>query len=453
MPAEVVIREGTPRREVVRKVLKLAIPIILSNLLYTIQNFVSLLLVAPLGKETVGGVGFASTLLWFVYSTMATVYTGVSVLTAQSAGAGRPAGRYLLWGLLLSVLFSLPMALAGESFVRFFLDLFSTPPEVVESAVDYLRPVFWLLPFAFATNAINAAFNGLGRTKVIFYATVFTTAVNLLLAALLVYGLAGFPRLGAEGAGWAVAVAETLALFVYAPFVWREEALNPFKDRLGSLSDLWKLLKVGLPTGAERLIMSFSYNVFVGLVAVCGTAVLAAFQIGLRIESFSFTVGMAFAYAATTVAGQNFGAKNPYGVREGIKVTLRVAAAVMTLLGLAIGLSAPILVRFFSDDPQVVRWGTYYLWIIALSQPLMATVFVLAGAVRGLGKTHLPLAVNVLNFWLVRILPAMLLLKVVKSPFVPWGTMLAENLTRSLTYLLLWRRLSSRLRSPKGENL
>ncbi len=440
-----VLREGTPEGEIVKKVLTLAIPIILSNLLYTVQNFVSLLLVAPLGKDTIGGVGFASTLLWFVYATMATVYTGVNVLTAQAIGANKKAGKFLLLGLFLSVLFSLPMTVFGETFIRFFLKLFSTPEEVVEMAVSYLRPIFWLLPFAFMTNAVNASFNGLGKTKVILYATVFTTVVNVGLALVLIYGLFGMPKLGAEGAGLAVAVAETLALLVYLPFIGREERINPLKDRPPSFRDLRELLKVGLPTGVERLVMSFSYNIFVGLVAVCGTAVLAAFQIGLRIEAFSFTVGMAFAFAATTLAGQNFGAKNPFGVREGTKTTLKVAVFIMTLLGILIALFARPLVEFFSEDPQVIKWGVHYLWIVALSQPLMAIIFVLSGAVRGLGKTQLPLVVNVSNFWLVRILPALILLKFFKTPFVPWGTMLAENLSRSLTYLLIWRKLAARL--------
>jgi putative MATE family efflux protein len=444
-----VIRENTPQREIIKKVLSLAFPIILSNLLYTVQNFVSLLLVAPLGKETIAGVGFASTLLWFVYATMATVYTGVSVLVAQKVGESQTdkegnqprAGIYLLWGILLSVFFSLPLTLAGESFIRFFLKLFSTPPAVVEVAVSYLKPIFLLLPLAFITNVFNAAFNGLGKTKVIFYATLFTTAVNIGLALILIYGLLGFPQLGAQGAGWAVAVAEALAIGVYLPFLLKEEAINPFRRWKLSFKPLVEILKVGLPTGVERTFMSFSYNVFVGLVALCGTSVLAAFQIGLRIESISFTVGMAFSFAATTLAGQNWGAKNPFGIEKGIKTTLYLAMVIMTSLGLLIGLFSPTIARFFTSDSEVIYWTIHYLWIIALSQPLMAIIFVLAGAIRGLGKTKIPLVVNISNFWLVRLIPSFILLKFFKTPYVPWSAMIAENITRSTVYYFLWKNI------------
>jgi putative MATE family efflux protein len=440
-----IIGKGTSKLQIVKTILTLAVPIILSNLLYTVQNIVSILLVAPLGKEAIAGVGFGSTLLWFIYASMATVYTGVNVLVAQNVGAGSNAGRFVNWGVLLSVALAFPMLIFGEEFTRFFLKIFSTPKEVIETSVIYLKPIFTLLPFAFITNSFNAAFNGLGKTKIIFYATVFTTSVNITLALGLIYGYFGFPKLGIEGAGWAVAIAETLALFVYLPFLLKEPKINPLKEFFFKFSDLWRLLKIGVPTGVERLIMSFSYNVFVGLVAVCGTSVLAAFQIGLRIEAFSFTVGMAFAFVATTLVGQNFGAKNPFGIREGTKLTWLVSATLMTLLGILIAIFSKRFALFFSKDPEVVNWTVKYLLIIAVSQPLMATIFVISGALRGLGKTHIPLAINISNFWLVRLLPAMLLLKFYKTPYIPWGTMLLENVTRSTTYILLYRKFLKKL--------
>ena len=436
-----VIREGTPKRVLIKKIFSLSVPIILSNLLYTVQNIVSLLLVSPLGSLAIAGVGFASTLLWLVYAAMATVYTGVNVSVAQAVGAGRRAGIYTSLGILLSLLFALPLTLWGEEFIKLFLSTFGTPKEVVQTAVEYLKPIFLLLPFAFATNALNAVFNGLGKTKVIFYATLFTTAVNIALAVLLIYGKLGFPALGVQGAGWAVALAETLALGVYLPFLFKDERINPLRGEFFNLKELVKLLKVGLPTGIERLVMSLSYNIFVGLVAICGAKVLAGFQIGLRIESVSFTVGMAFSFAATTLAGQNFGAKNPYGVKIGVKTTLGVALFLMTSLGILIATFARPLALFFTDDPAVVSYAVKYLYIVAFSQPLMAVIFVLSGAIRGLGKTHIPLAVNIANFWLVRLIPSMLLLKFFKTPLVPWGAMVAENLTRALSYLLVYRRL------------
>jgi putative MATE family efflux protein len=435
------IRKEAPRWEVARTVLKLAIPIVLSNLLYTFQNVISLLLVSPLGKEVIAGVGFASTLLWLIYASTEVVYTGVNVLVAQAVGAGRRGSNFLLSGLILSILISLPMTLWGEEFLRFFLVSFSTPRKVVDTALEYLHPIFILLPFAFMTNVINAGFNGLGKTRVIFLATLFVSVFNVVLSLFLIYGFLGFPALGVEGAGWAVAVAESFAIFFYFPFLLKEKQINPLRDVEIRLENLLKLIKVGFPAGLEEVVMALSYNFFVGLVATCGTTALAAFHVGLRIESLSFAVGMAFSFVAVTVIGQNFGANNWEGIRRGLRATLYLAVLIMTLLGGFIGLFSRWLTEFFTTDRDVVYWGVRYLWMVALSQPFVAAAFVLSGALRGLGKTQLPLVVNTLSFWIVRIIPSLVLLNFYKIPYIPWGAMALESVLRALTYLTLWRKV------------
>ncbi len=427
--------------ELLRRIFLTSLPVILSNLLYTFQNAVSLFLIAPLGAAAIAGVGFGSTFLWVVYASMAAVYTGVNVSVAKEVGGGKRAGRFLTLGVLLSAVTALPLVFWGDSLFKGFLNLFTNDMGVVENASLYLKPIFLLLPFAFITNALNAAFNGLGKTEVIFYATVFTTAANLSLSYLLIFGKLGLPKLGVEGAGWGVALAESFAALIYLPFLLKSPEINPLSDKRIALREIFEFLKLGIPTGVERVAMSLSYNIFVGLVAVCGTAVLAAFQIGLRVESLSFTVGMAFAFVATTVAGQNLGAENPEGLKRGIKTLWGLAASVMSTLGVLIALFSKPLAGIFTDNPEVLSYSVQYLTLVALSQPLMATVFVLSGTIRGLGKTQIPLLVNISLFWLVRLFPSMFLLKFVKSPFVPWGFMLSENLVRSSVYVLLFRRI------------
>jgi len=436
-----VIRKEASQKEVLKTVLNLALPILLSNLLYTLQNVVSLLLVSPLGKEVIAGVGFASTLLWLIYATTEVVYTGVNVLVAQAVGAGKRGGSILLAGFILSVAISLPVTLWGEELLRLFLISFSTPTKVIDVALEYLRPILLLLPLAFITNAINAGFNGLGKTRVIFFATLFVSVLNVVLSLVLIYGFLGFPALGAKGAGWAVAVSEGLATFFYLPFLLREEQINPLRDFEVRLESLLKLVKVGFPAGLEEVLMTLSYNFFVGLVANCGTAALAAFHVGLRIESLSFAVGMAFSFVATTVVGQNFGAGNKEGIKRGVEVTLLLTVSVMTILGLFIALFSRLFTEFFTKDTEVVYWSVRYLWMVAFSQPFLAVAFVLSGALRGLSKTQLPLVVNTLSFWGVRIVPSLLLLNFFKTPYVLWGAMVLEGVLRALTYLVLWKRV------------
>ena len=424
------------------KVLKVAVPIVLSHLLYTVQGLVSIFLVSPLGKEVIAGVGFASTLLWFVYAVTEVVYTGVNVLVAQNSGKKEKTGRVLISGFFLSVVVALPMVFWGEDFFRFFLSSFSTP-EIVEVSLNYLRPVLLFLPFLFITNVINAGFTGVGKTNVVFLATLFVGLLNVALSAVLIYGLLGFPALGVKGAGWAVAVSESLGALFYLPFLLKEELINPVKDFKVRPKELLAILRLGLPTGIDEVIQSFSYNFFFGLIATCGTSVLAAFQIGLRLESFAVAVGIAFSYAATTLVGQEFGAGDFKGIERSLRATLLLALSVMSFLGILIGVLSEWLVKVFTKEGEVVYWAVRYLLIVALSQPFMAVHFVLSGALKGLGKTYVPLAVNTLSFWTVRVLPSLLLLKFYKTPYVLWGAMTLENMLRALAYGKLWEKFLS----------
>jgi len=315
-------------------------------------------------------------------------------------------------------------------------------PEEVEGVVlEYLKPVIYLLPFMFATNVVNAGFTGLGKTGVVFWVTLFVTILNVVLAVLLIYGFWLFPSLKVTGAGLALGISEGLGFLAYLPFLIREKSLNPLCDLELSFKEAVKLLKVGFPAGLEEVLMSLSFNAFAGIVASCGTAVLAAFQIGLRVEFFSVALGIAFFYASTTVAGQKFGAKDWKGLIKSLKVLLAFSTGAMGILGILMFTFGKVIVKTFTEDPNVVYWSVRYLFAAALSQPLMALQFVISGVLRGVGKTYVPLVINNLSFWLFRMLPSFILLRFVKSPYVPWGFMVFENCIRVVWGCVKTRRV------------
>jgi putative MATE family efflux protein len=420
------------RREELFFPLRLTLPIVFSNLLYAIQSYVSLFLVSPLGEKAIAGVGFASTLLWFIYSVIEAVYVGVNVLVAQSTGKGEKSGRFVLTGILISLFLSVSLIFFFEDFFRFFLRLLSVPAEVTGVVLGYLKPVIYLLPFMFATNVVNAGFTGSGKTKIVFAVTFFVTILNLVLSVLLIYGIWIFPRLEVTGAGLAVGISESLGFLFYLPFLMKEKVLNPFRDLNLSLKETWTLIKLGFPAGIEEILMALSFNVFSGIVASCGALALAAFQIGLRVEFFSVALGIAFFYASTTVIGQKFGEKDWKGLKASFKVLLISATGLAGILGILMGVSGRYVAGLFTENPDVIYWSSIYLLAAALSQPLMAFQFVIFGTLRGMGKTYLPLVINSISFWLFRIFPSVVLLKFIKTPYVPWTMMVIENGIRAL---------------------
>jgi len=439
----ILIDPSEPKTANARKILRLAFPVIVVNLLYTVESMFSLILVSGISASAVAAVGFSLSLLWFVYSLMALAYTGTSVLVAQRVGAGENPSPVLFMGLVVSFLIALPLTFWGRDLLLFLMSLLGASETVVSLSGEYLKPIFWFITVGFMTNTFYGAFNGAGDTRTPMKVAFFMNVINISTAYLLIYGKLGLPRLGVQGAGWGIVLSELFAFLVYL-YLTRFRG-KPFKLELSADRDLlMRFLRIGAPTAVERAITSLSFNVFVGFLAQFGDKVLAAHQIGLRVESISFMIGFGFMVASSVIAGQNYGAKNLPGLVYGIRFTANLTAFLMGALGVVLVLFPKFLTLPFSRDPEVIRWAVYYLVIVGISQVPMAYAVIFSGALKGMGRTVVPMVVNVASFWLFRIVPSYFLLKVFHSPLVPWVFMTVEMFLRALLFYLAFKKVLRR---------
>ncbi len=439
----ILIDPSEPKITNAKKIIRLAFPIIVVNLLYTVESMFSLILVSGISASAVAAVGFSLSLLWFIYSLMALSYTGTSVLVAQRVGAGENPSPVLFTGLLISFLIALPLTFWGKDLVLFLMDLLGASERVISLSEEYLTPIFWFITVGFMTNTFYGAFNGAGDTRTPMKVALFMNLINISTAYLLIYGKFGLPRLGVQGAGWGIVLSELFAFLVYL-YLTRFKG-KPFRLEIKVDRDLlFRFLRIGTPTAVERAVTSLSFNVFVGFLAQFGDKVLAAHQIGLRVESISFMIGFGFMVASTVIAGQNYGAKNLPGLLYGVRFTANLTAFLMGALGLVLILFPRLLTLPFSRDPEVIDWAVYYLVIVGISQVPMAYAVIYSGALKGMGRTTVPMLINILSFWLFRIAPSYLLLKTIHSPLVPWIFMTVEMFLRAGMFYIAFKKVISR---------
>ncbi len=436
---KILLEPSASKKQNVKIILKLASPIIVVNLLYSVESMFALILVSGISPSAVAAVGFSMSLLWFIYSLMAVSYTGTSVLVAQYVGAGKDPSPVLLAGILISIFIALPLIFIGKDLVLLLMSILGASEEVLKLSEVYLTPLFWFIVVGFITNTFYASFNGSGDTKTPMKVALLMNVVNVSTAYCLIYGKLGLPELGIQGASWGIVVAESVAFVIYLYVFLKLRKPFPLKEK-PNLHVFVKLLRIGLPTGVERAISSFSFNVFVGFLASFGDKVLAAHQVGLRVESISFMVGFGFMVASTVISGQNFGARNIKGLEYGVRFTAFLTAVFMGILGIVLIIFAPYLVLPFSRDKEVINWAVYYLIIVGVSQIPMAIAVIHSGALKGMGRTTIPLVVNTGSFWLFRIIPSYILLKFFPSPLIPWGFMTVEMFLRAVLLYLAFRR-------------
>jgi putative MATE family efflux protein len=201
-----------------------------------------------------------------------------------------------------------------------------------------------------------------------------------------------------------------------------------------------RVLRVGLPTGGERLIMRMGQMVFMRVVASLGTAAIAAHAVALRAESLSFMPAFGFSAACTTLVGQNLGARDPDRAERSGYMAFQMAAVLMSLMGLIFILFPRALISVFTDDLVVIQIAVTPLRIIGFVQPMMAAAFLFAGGLRGAGDTRFPMLVSGITVWGTRLLIASVLVLVLGMGLPgAWIGMAADQAVRGMLFFLRYR--------------
>jgi Na+-driven multidrug efflux pump len=139
------------------------------------------------------------------------------------------------------------------------------------------------------------------------------------------------------------------------------------------------------------------------IVALYGSAPVAAYTIALRLIEFALLPAWGLGNAAATLVGQNLGARKPERASQSVWQAARYNATFMLVLGALLVAFAPLIVSFFSDDPEILRYGTNCLRIMGLGYPMYAVGMIIIQALNGAGDTRTPSLLNFICFWTIQI--------------------------------------------------
>jgi len=421
-----------------KQVFSLALPVVLSSLLQRSVGIVDIFLVGGLGASSIAAVGIAQIMVFVVMSLSWGINVGVTVQVAQLWGAERKedAAHAAYQATLLAVAAAAVIMLIGVNFGGQVASLLGADQSVQGILTDYTKIIFTCILFTISINVLAGIMHGTGDTKTPLYATLIVNILHVAVAYPLIYGRWGFPALGVKGAAIAVVISESLgASFLLARSLHKRYIII-------SRSLDWKytamIYKLGYPIFIDRLLQNAGSLVFAKVILLYGTSVYAAHQVGLAIEAFSFMPGYGIAVAAATMVGQNLGAGRPQDARLSAYEANRLAVILMAGMGLVFFLFPYALLRAFTSDPEVIRYGMLYMKIVAFAQIPLAVTMVVGGSLRGAGDTGFIMFATIAGMWFVRLPVAAFLAVVMKTEvrFV-WMIMIVDWIVRMS--LLLWR--------------
>ncbi len=403
------LTEGTT----LHRVLTLAWPSVMEQSLVTLIGLVDAYIVGHLGAAALAGVGLGGQVLNLTAALFSAVGVGATALVARSIGAREPdeANRLARQAFLLALIIGLLAAVIAFTFAEPVMQAFGAAPEVVVTGSAWLRVVAPSFALIGVLLVGTATLRGGGDTRTPLAVMVVVKSVNVAVALTFTRGLLGMPRLGVVGSGMGAMSGQMIGGLAVIFLLARGRGQLKLGWRLPApdLARLRRILNIGLPAGAEQVLLQIALLNLAVIISQFGTAAYAAHLVGLRIAALSYLPGWGFSVAATTLVGQELGARRPERARRATYVSFWLALIVMGGMGLFLFLfNAPIL-RLFTTDAEVVREGIIVVSTSALMQPLLAASFVFSGGLRGAGDTRTTMLITVASIWGLRLVAAYVL--------------------------------------------
>ncbi len=430
-------------RDVVAEVFRISTPIIVSEFGESVYSIADTFFVSKLGSISLAAVGVGSYMNFLFYSIIAMFSTGALVYVSQSMGACRRSdARYCIGDLIV---YSIPVSISIAVLAYYIAPILalkvSSNTRVAVLASKYFRISMAGFPVMLTAWILDSSVRATGFTKYSMTAILSSIALNIALDPILIYGLLGAPKLGVAGAALAT-VASTAVIIPLETYYLSKLNLTPAVSR--ELRRFRKSIVIGAPASLERLVFSIGTVIYVSIISRCGAQALAAYKVGVSVESFIYMPGIAFMYAASTLVGQKIGAGRVGEAKRIGWIVARASIVVMSLLGVVAVVFSRYLVTPFSPSKQVLDLASKYLILAGSCEPGLALSLSIAGGVRGGGNTTVPLAINALGYYMVRILPALALAKPYGVVGV-WIAMAIDDYVRGLTFTLVYWRFFEKL--------
>ena len=372
------------------ELLRLALPVLASQLLRVAYQWVDALWVRGLGVEATAAVTTSIFVMWCVYSLNDIFAIGVIAYVSQLLGRGeRERAGVAAWkGLRASALLGLAGTAAGLALARPIYALMDPDPRMVESGAAFLRILLAGAPLPMMALTCEGIMRASGDTRTPLLIDLCAVGLNALLDPLLIYGLWGFPRMGVAGAATATVIAQAVMVAGYLWMAARRHPAFPLARRsAGAPVGIGGMARVGLPAAAIGMLFSVVYIVFSRAASAFGPAAHAIVGIANRIEAIQFLCSVSIGTAGAALVGQNLGAGRPERaeqvIRTGLVWILWLSAALTIVLVAWPG----AFLWIFSRDPEVLRLGVPYLRVLSACLVFTGVEIVTAESVLGSGHT------------------------------------------------------------------
>lgn len=390
-----------------RAIVLLSIPMVLEMGMESIFALVDAFYVSRLGVDAIATVGLTESVMMIIYSLAWGLGMGVTAVVSRRTGEKDQEGasRAAMQGVLLATVIGLLIAVPGYLGAGRVLQLMGAEEGVLAIGTGYAQIMILSNVVILLLFVNNAIYRGVGNAAMAMRMLAIANGINLILDPLLIFGIGPFPEMGVTGAAVATTIGRGAAVLYQLWALSRPTgriALRRSELRFDP-NVLWTIVKLSAGGVAQFVIPSLSWVFLVRIVAIYGSAAVAGYTIAVRIIMFTLMPAWGMANAASTLVGQNLGAKQPERAERSAWLIGHYNMVFMTSVAILFWITAPWIIHFFTSDPVVTRYGVDALRIVTLGYFFYAYGIVLAQAFNGAGDTLTPTYMNIVCFWLIEI--------------------------------------------------
>ena len=383
--------------------LRLAWPIVLTNLLQTIYNITDAYFLGKLGTVEFSAPTVTFPVVFILISlAMGFSHAATSMIAQYTGMKNKPLAEKSAAQVILTLLsLSLFIMLLGYLFSENILRWMNISPELFDSALGYLRIMILAIPFIFFTELFSSIFRGWGNSVIALRMMFFAVVFNIILDPLFIFVF----NLGVQGAAFATLIARgTAACYFLTVLISNRLGFTVhMKDFRPDFKMIKKILAIGLPGSIGQSVTAVGFTFIMSVVAGFGTTVISIYGIGQRVLSMVTMFAMGMSLATATMAGQFVGACEPEKAEETVKKAALMTFLVVLFISGLLFFFGQYVTQFFINQQEVIELGRHFFRLVSMSLPFFATMSVFQGALRGTGHTMQATIADLIRLWGVRI--------------------------------------------------
>ncbi|MGP1416117.1 MAG: MATE family efflux transporter [Treponema sp.] len=381
-----------------------SLPMLLGNLLQQLYNVVDTIVVGKyVSEKALSAVGQAFPIVVVFLSLIMGFSLASNILIAQFLGAKKfdnvrktvhTTIKTILW-------FGILMSIIGFLLTPYILHIMKVPKDVLEIAERYVRITFIGVIFLFIYNGFTAMLRGLGDSKSPLYVLAISTILNVILDLIFVIVF----KMGVDGAAYATVIAQAVSALLLMLIACKEHEILRFNIfHLQFDKEIFiKSLKLGLPSGIQQSLVGAGFMTLTSLVNDFGSVASASFVAASKLDAFATMPSFNISLALASFVGQNMGAGKMDRVKKGFHSALAIGVAITAIFTILVMIFAKYVMMLFLSSDLYIAGGMLYIYLVAPSYIIQATMFIINGVIRGAGDTFFSMIATLLTMWVFRI--------------------------------------------------